>query len=60
MKKIEIFEHTPNRIKGKDEKGNFIMERTQINTDGTPDIWEMVYYTPCPDGKEGDKNASTS
>lgn len=53
--KLEITEHTPDRIKGIDEKGHFVMVRESVHTDGTPDEWEKVYYTPCPDWKEGDE-----
>lgn len=52
--KLEITEHTPDRIKGVDEKGHFVMVRETVHTDGTPDEWEKVYYTPCPDEKEGE------
>lgn len=45
--------YDPDVIKGKDEKGYFVMERECIHTDGTPDEWEKIYYKPLP--KEGDK-----
>lgn len=46
--KLEITVHTPDRIEGIDEKGHFVMVRESIHTDGTPDEWEKVYYTPFP------------
>lgn len=51
--KIEISLNTPNKITGKDENGYFVMDRVCIHTDGTPDEWEKVYYTPFSDEKEG-------